>query len=644
MISASRTRTRSRFFFPSFCPLPLPLPLPLPVPCLSPPPCLRVSVVNSGLPFPFLSPSRKPAAGARLAAIALVLASASCTRTVEPPGPAPAAKESAAQPPSEEPLAIRYTDVTAASGLRFQHVTGAHGAKLLPETMGSGGAFLDHDGDGILDVFLVNSCWWPGHEPPGAPRPSCALFRGRGDGTFEDVSASTGAAVSLYGMGCFPADYDGDSDVDVYITAVTGNVLLRNDAGRFTDVTERAGARGGVWKDRNGKEHPEWSTAAAWADADLDGDLDLLIANYVQWTPETEIFTTLDGVTKAFTTPDRYPGLPCRLLLNRGDGSFADGTEAAGLAPIEGKALGIAVWDFDSNQLPDFVVANDTQPNFFFLNRGSGRLEEAGLTAGIAYDDTGRARAGMGIDITDFASDGTPAVAIGNFSDEPMSLHRWEPGETAGFTSIASRAGLVGPTYSSLTFGVLFLDADLDGNIDLAIANGHIEPDIARVFPHQSYAQKPQLFTGRGDGTFAERTSDAGPGFQVPLVARGLAAGDVDRDGDLDLLFTTNGGPPVLLRNDPSESAKPRSYLRIQLRGKPPNTGAIGAVVRLTAGGKTQTRVSRTGSSYLSQSEPALTFGIGEARAVEKLLVRWPGGAETSVEVPGVDRTLEIIE
>ena len=577
-------------------------------------------------------------------AFASLAALASCTRTPDAPvSPTAGGSDPPARPP-EKPLAVRYTDTTASSGLRFQHVTGAYGAKLLPETMGSGGSFLDYDGDGHLDVFLVNASWWPGHEPPGVPRPVCALFRGRGDGTFEDVSAATGAAVSLYGMGCFPADYDGDSDIDIYITALAGNVLLRNDGGRFTDVTERAGARGGVWRDRDGKEHPVWSTAAAWADVDLDGDLDLLVTNYVQWTPETEIFTTLDGVNKAFTTPDRYPGLPCRLLLNGGDGAFTDGTEAAGIARIEGKALGIAVWDFDGNRLPDFVVANDTQPNFFFLNRGGGRLEEAGLVAGIAYDDTGRARAGMGIDITDFANDGTPAVAIGNFSDEPMSFHRWEPGETAGFTSIASRAGLVGPTRPSLTFGVLFLDADLDGSIDLAIANGHIEPDIARAFPEQSYAQKPQLFTGRGDGTFADRSADAGPGFQVPIVARGLAAGDVDGDGDLDLLLTTSGGPPVLLRNDPSGSGRPGGYLRLRLRGKPPNTGAIGAVVRLTAGGRTQTRVSRTGSSYLSQSEFTLTFGLGDARTVEKLVVRWPDGAERSVEVPAVDRTLEIIE
>ena len=594
--------------------------------------------------IPFPPPSRPPPLTRLWVAALTALASASCTRSPEPPGPTPAPADAPAPASPSKPLAIRYTDVTAFSGLRFQHVTGAYGAKLLPETMGSGGSFLDYDGDGHIDVFLVNASWWPGHEPSGAPRPACALFRGRGDGTFEEVSGSTGAGISLYGMGCFPADYDGDSDIDVYITALDGNVLLRNDGGRFTDITAVSGARGGVWKDQSGKEHPEWSTAAAWADVDADGDLDLLIANYVQWTPETEIFTTLDGVNKAFTTPDRYPGLPCRLLLNGGDGAFRDGTEAAGLAGIEGKALGIAVWDFDGDQLPDFVVANDTQPNFFFLNRGGGRLEEAGLTAGIAYDDTGRARAGMGIDITDLANNGIPAVAIGNFSDEPMSLHRWEPGETAGFTSIASRAGLVGPTRASLTFGVLFLDADLDGNIDLAIANGHIEPDIARVFSNQSFAQKPQLFTGRGDGTFDERSAEAGPGFLAPLVARGLAAGDIDGDGDLDLLLTTSGGPPVLLRNDPSGSGKPGSHLRVKLRGKAPNTGAIGATVRLTAGGKTQIRVARTGSSYLSQSEPALTFGLGDSRAVEKLLVRWPNGAEKFVEIPGIDRTIEIVE
>jgi hypothetical protein len=544
-------------------------------------------------------------------------------------------------------LGLELVDITARSGLGgFRHVTGGRGDKLLPETMGSGAAFLDFDGDGRLDVFLVNSSHWPGHAPEG-PRPACALYRGRGDGTFEDVSAATKAGVSLYGMGASVADPDGDGDDDIYVTGVFGNVLLLNDEGAFRDVAREAGVAGGAWKDRDGKEHPEWSTASAWADVDLDGDIDLIVANYVEWSPANEIFTTFDGVTKAFTTPDRYRGLPCRLFLNQGQGKFIDATASSGLGEPRGKALGIAFWDFDGDRLLDFAVANDTQPNFLFINRGGGRFDEVGLRAGIAYDETGRARAGMGIDIQDYANDGVPGVAIGNFSDEPMSLYRWTPpgpgGGQGGFASEAARAGLAGPTYKSLAFGVLFLDVDLDGAEDLVVANGHIEPDVARVFQGQSYEQSPQLFLGRGDGTFAERTAEAGAGFSRPRVGRGLAAGDVDGDGDLDLLITVNGGSPVLLENVRHPPARSH-FLRIRLRGKAPNTRALGATVRLTAGGVTRTRLARTGSSYLSQSEPALTFGLGASATFDRLSVQWPSGGEMVVPGGAADRTIEVLE
>jgi hypothetical protein len=542
---------------------------------------------------------------------------------------------------ASRPFSRAFADITRASGLEFRHVTGAYGSKLLPETLGSGAAFLDHDGDGLLDIFLVNSCWWPGDEPEGAPRPRCALFRGLGDGRFEEVTESTGAGVTLYGMGCSVADYDGDGDDDIYITAAGDNVLLRNQGGIFEDVTGEAGVAGGRWRDQSGREHAEWSTAAAWADVDLDGDLDLLVTNYVEWTAETEIFTSLDGKTKAFTTPDRYRGLPCRLYLNDGEGSFTDATVPAGLAGSKGKSLGIAFWDFDADGRIDFVVANDTRPNFLFLNRGGGRFEEAGLRLAIAYDESGRARAGMGIDIADYANDGFPGVAIGNFGGEPMSLYRWAP--EAGFSSEAAAAGLGFATFAPLAFGVLFADLDLDGVQDLVVVNGHIEPDIARFLATEEYEQSPQLFQGRGDGTFADASREAGPDFSVRRVGRGLAVGDIDGDGDLDLLITTNGGSPVLLRNE-VKIAQAGHFLRVRLRGKGKNTRALGATVRLTAGGVTQTRMARTGSSYLSQSESTLTFGLGTATRVERLVVRWPLGAEKVYEVEGIDRTIDIEE
>jgi enediyne biosynthesis protein E4 len=380
-----------------------------------------------------------------------------------------------------------------------------------------------------------------------------------------------------------------------------------------------------------------------WVDFDVDGDLDLFVSHYVFWTTATEIFTTLDGMNKAFTTPEGYRGCAGRLFLNRGDGTFADATEGSGIDKAFGKSLGMAIWDFDADARPDLVIANDTQPNFFFHNEGGGKFREFGLEAGIAYDGTGRARAGMGIDVADWANDGVPAVAIGNFSQQPLTLYRWIPG--GQFEDIAERARLVEPTFKPLTFGLLFMDYDLDGLQDLVLANGHIEPSIGDIFRDLTYEQRPMLLKNSGDG-FDDVSDIAGPGFAKKIVGRGLAMGDLDGDGDLDLLFTSCGGSPLLLRNDGPRpgSAEGPHYLRVRLRGKGKNTAAIGALVTLRAGGVTQVRMARTGSSYMSESEPAITFGLGALAKVEKLTVRWPLGKTEDIEVPGIDRTLEVVE
>ena len=549
-----------------------------------------------------------------------------------------AACDSAGSDPARSPVtgvdasfSRRFVDITEESGIRFRHVTGGYGDKLMPETLGSGAAFLDYDGDGNLDIFLVNSRSWPGHQKPGARLARCALYRGNGDGTLVDVTLETGAGISLHGMGCCVGDPDGDGDPDIYVTAVGDNVLLLNDGGVFQDATRAAGVAGGRW----GEDNPEWSTAATFLDIDNDGDLDLFVTNYVEWTPETEIFTTLEGVHKAFTTPDRYVGLPCRLFLNRGDATFEDVSERAGLLGHKGKSLGIALWDLDGNGFTDIVVANDTQPNFLFFNRGGGVLEEQGLRAGIAYDDTGRARAGMGIDIADYGNDGVPGVAIGNFSLEPMSLYRWQA--RGVFISHAEEAGLALRTFRPLAFAIKFLDLDLDGRQDLVVVNGHIEPDIARVEPEQSHAQPLQLFKGVAAGRFVDVSASAGADFQRPIVGRGLAAGDIDGDGDLDLLITTNGGTPVLLRNDSGSPGVRNHYLRVRVVEADGNRDSLGAVVTVRAGGITQTRRVGGGSSYLSESERILTFGLGSATHVEELRTRWPGGEERVTPVTEVD-------
>lgn len=575
--------------------------------------------------------------------ILLALLAASCEES--------APTQKAPRPPRQSSLLSSapphpFTDITTEARITFRHETGGFGMKYLPETMGAGGGFLDYDGDGRLDIFLVNSDDWPGHAKKRRPLP--ALYRSVPIGgriRYVNVTEEAGLARTLYGMGAAMADYDADGHTDIYVTALGDNVLWRNRGnGTFEDVTSRAGVAGGRWTDREGNSHPEWSTSASWADFDLDGDVDLFVANYVLWTPEAEIFTTLDGVNKAFTTPEGYKGCAGRLFLNRGDGTFEDATGSSGIGRAIGKSLGVAVWDFDGDGLLEIVIANDTQPNFFFHNQGGGRFQEIGLQAGIAYDMTGRARAGMGIDIADWANDGVPAVVIGNFSQEPLTLYRWLPGDH--FEDIADCVRLVAPTFTPLTFGLLFFDYDLDGYQDLVLANGHLEPAIQEIFPALKYEQQPMLLRNNGTGGFDDVTGLATPGFSRKLVGRGLSLGDIDGDGDLDILITSCGGSPLLLRNDGPRPGGPDGphYLRVRLRGKGKNRDALGALVTLKSGGITQTRMARTGSAYLSESEPTLTFGLGRSTRVERLTVRWPLGRVEQVEVPAVDRTIEVVE
>ena len=529
---------------------------------------------------------------------------------------------------------------------RFRHATGGFGQKRLPETMGAGAVLLDYDGDDVLDLFLVNGTAWT--DDPGGPdaaRGRCALWRGLGDGRFEDVSADTGADVEVYGMGATAADYDADGDDDLYVTTLGHDLLLRNDGGRFVDVAAAAGVGQATWTDAEGREHPEWTTACLWLDADRDGWLDLFVGGYCEWTPALEIFTSLDGLTKAFTTPERYRGLPCRLYRNRGDGTF----EERSLGPrdaITGKALGATVWDLDEDGWPEILVANDTRPDFLFQALGDGRYEERGAAAGIAYDETGRARAGMGIDVA--VDERGVMIAIGNFSDEPLSLHRADGPDR--FRADAERAGLAAATRRPLTFGLVFADLDLDGRQDLLLANGHIEPTVADARPGSSHAQSPQCFLGSTGGRFVDVSEQLGRAFTTPRVGRGLVPGDLDGDGDVDLVLTQNGAEPVVLLNRLQEQGE-RPHLTVRLAGRKGNLRAIGARVRVVVRApdgseRTLEQTVRTGGSYLGHGAPELTFGLGATAGVARIEVTWPTGGTTLLEEPALppDSRLTLVE
>lgn len=524
-------------------------------------------------------------------------------------------------------LGFQLTDVTAKAGISFQHNSGAYGGKLLPETLGSGCAFLDYDGDGWQDVLLVNGMNWAGHKKQ---RSTLKLYRNNRNGTFTDVTKAAGLDIEMYGMGVAVGDYNNDGFPDVLITCVGQNRLFQNTGkGTFVDVTRRSGLFG----------RQAFSTSATWFDYDRDGLLDLFVCNYVNWSPEHDVFCSLDGKQKSYCTPEAYRGETCWLLRNRGDGTFEDATAASGVFDASSKSLGVALLDFDQDGWPDLLVANDTQPNKLYKNLRNGKFKDVAVEAGIAFSPDGKARAGMGVAIGDFENVGRAGIAITNFDNEMIGVYR--AGKTGGYEEISLASGIGAASKTTLGFGCAFLDVDLDGRLDLAVANGHIDETVRNIRGNVGYAQAPQLFLNSGGENFRDVAAETGNDFAKAKVGRGLAVGDFDRDGDLDLLVTTNNGPAYLYRND--QSAGHRA-VRFHLRGTKSNRDAIGATVRLYNGGEMQSRTVEGGSSYLSQSELPVTFGLGGRDRVERVVVDWPSGGTQEFKNLAAGKAYQVTE
>jgi len=519
-------------------------------------------------------------------------------------------------------------DATAAARLQFTHYTGAFGRKYLPETLGSGVAVFDADGDQRQDVLLVGGTSWP--DQPKPPAATTRLFRNAGNGTFEDITTKAGLEIPTYGMGAAAADYDNDGRQDLLITAIGQSRLFKNTPeGKFVDVTDRAGLAG----------HTGFSTSALWFDYDRDGDLDLLICNYVRWTPETDVFCSADGKEKSYCTPEAYSGSTSWLFRNRGNGTFEDVTAAAGLFDPTSKALGVTMLDYDVDGWPDLFVANDTQPNKLYRNQGNGTFIETAVQAGLAFSEDGRARAGMGTDAADFDNSGVPSVVVTNFSGEMLGLY--SPIKRGVYADRAPTSELGRASRLMLGFGCFFFDADLDGLLDLLIVNGHIDANISRTQGRVNYAEPPHLFHNKGGGKFVDVARFVGSEFASPKVGRGAAYGDLDLDGDLDVLITTNGGPARYYRNDLTVSHR---GVRLTLRGTKSNRDAIGARVRIRTGQTWLTRLVRTGSSYLSQSELPLTFGTGGRDAADEAIIDWPSGLQQKLGALRAGRSYLVIE
>jgi enediyne biosynthesis protein E4 len=541
------------------------------------------------------------------------------------------------KPKAEIPVAT-FADITREAGITFIHNNGAYGDKLLPETMGGGVAFFDFDNDGAPDLLFINSTYWPWHRPEGKQPTTAALYRNDGKGHFTDVTAGSGLDSSFYGMGVAIGDYDNDGRDDVFVTAVGGNHLFHNEGdGKFKEITATAGVGGST---------NDWSTCAAWLDYDNDGKLDLFVGNYVKWSREidAEVGYKIDGRTRAYGQPNNFEGAFSRLYHNYGNGRFSDASAPAGIQiknPSTGvpaaKALGVAPVDVDDDGWIDLVVANDTVPNFVFLNQRNGTFNEIGALSGLAFDNFGNTRGAMGIDAARYRNDGRLGIAIGNFANEMTALYVAQNAPT-NFADEAITEGVGPPSRLLLKFGVFFFDYDLDGWLDLLTVNGHLEEDIHKIQASQTYRQPAQLFWNAGGtsqiGFLVVPPEKCGQDVFRPLVGRGSAYADIDGDGDLDVVLTQVNGPPMLLRND---QQLPHHWLRLKLIGARCNRDAIGAWVKVRVGSRTLSRQIMPTRGYLSQSELAVTIGLDQAARADEVIIAWPDGTQQKVEQVRVD-------
>jgi hypothetical protein len=547
----------------------------------------------------------------------------------------------------EMPTAVvptaQWTDITDSAGIHFVHNSGAAGEKLLPETMGGGCAFFDYDADGDQDLLLVNACAWPNNRVANTPDTTLALFQNDGTGKFTDVTKETGLDLAVYGMGAACGDYDADGYVDLFISCLGEDRLFHNEKGRFRDVTEQSGVGG---------DAKAWSVSSGWFDYDNDGDLDLLVCHYVEWTREFDLaqeFRLLGGKERAYGGPQRFGGSFPSLFRNDGGGKFSDVSKEAGFHVLNpatsvpmGKSLGLVFEDFDNDGFLDCVIANDTVQNFLFHNQGNGQFEEVGAMVGVAFDATGAARGAMGIDAAAFRNNMSVGVAIGNFANEMSALYV-SKGRSLQFYDEAVANGFGPATRLELTFGVLFMDFDLDGRLDIFQSNGHLEEDIAKVQASQRYAQSPQLFWNAGPEFTTEfvkcRDAETGPDLQKPMVGRGASYADIDNDGDLDVIAVGCGQKPRLLRNDQKLQ---NHWIRVKLVGNGSNRDAIGALVEIQVGEKTQSRRVNPTRSYLSQVELPVTFGLGMSDEIDRMVIHWPNGKKQTISKPQVDQLLVI--